>query len=85
MVEIFMFYFFLQTIEIAVTFITAISIVCSLTLTQLALKIVSVVEWLEHRGCDQHCLGSKSTPAILLCSWETFSALSLLGGHGKQF
>ena len=30
----------------------------------------SVVEWLEHRDCDRHGLGSKPTRAILLCIWE---------------
>ena len=35
------------------------------------LKFVSsVVEWLERRARDQHCLGSKPTRAILLCPWE---------------
>ena len=29
-----------------------------------------VVEWLKHRTNDQHGLGSKPTPAILLYSWE---------------
>ena len=50
-------------------------------------KIVStVVEWLRHRAHDQHGLGSKPTHAILLCPWERhFTALSLLGGLGKQF
>ena len=38
---------------------------------------LSVVEWLKHRTDDQHGLGSKSTCAILLCSWERhFTALS---------
>ena len=30
----------------------------------------SVVKWLERRDCDRHGLGSKSTCAFLLCSWE---------------
>ena len=29
-----------------------------------------MVEWLKHRADNQHGLGSKSTCAILLCSWE---------------
>ena len=34
-------------------------------------KIVgSVVEWLKRRDCDRPGLGSKPTPAILLCPWE---------------
>ena len=46
----------------------------------------SVVEWLERRAYDQHGLGSKSTPAILLCPWERhFTPFSLLGGLCKQF
>ena len=32
--------------------------------------VASVVEWLEHHGCDQHGLGSKPTCTILLCPWE---------------
>ena len=31
--------------------------------------VVSVVEWLQRRNCDQHGTGSKPTHAILLCSW----------------
>ena len=30
----------------------------------------SVVEWLKRRARDQHRLGSKPTPALLLCPWE---------------
>ena len=30
----------------------------------------NMFEWLEHRDCDRHGLGSKPTQAILLCSWE---------------
>ena len=49
-------------------------------------NIGSVVEWLKHRTDDQHGLGSKPTCAILLSPWERhFTALSLLGGLGKQF
>ena len=45
-----------------------------------------VVEWLKRRAHDQHGLGSKTIRAILLCPWERhFTALSLLGGLGKQF
>ena len=33
-------------------------------------NVGSVVEWLKRRVCDQHCLGSKPTYAILLCPWE---------------
>ena len=39
----------------------------------------SVIEWLERCDCDRHCLGSKSTRAILLFPWErhfTGTALS---------
>ena len=30
----------------------------------------SVVEWLKHCDCDQHCFGSEPTRAILSCFWE---------------
>ena len=40
-------------------------------------KIGSVVEWLKRSAYDQYGLGSKSTRAILLSSWERhFTALS---------
>ena len=32
--------------------------------------IGSMVEWLNQWACDQHCLGSKPTCAILLCAWK---------------
>ena len=49
-------------------------------------SVGSVVEWLKRRACDQHVPGSKPTRTILLCPWKRhFSALSLLGGLGKQF
>ena len=49
-------------------------------------QVSGVVEWLERCAYDQHDVGLKPTRAILLCSWEKhFTALSLLGGVGKQF
>ena len=46
----------------------------------------NVVEWLKRRAHDQYGLGLKPTPTILLCpSKKHFTALSLLGGLGKQF
>ena len=30
----------------------------------------SALEWLEHRNCNRHGLGLKSTRAIQLCPWE---------------
>ena len=36
-----------------------------------------MVKWLKPRARDQHGLGSKPTPVILLCPWERyFTALS---------
>ena len=51
------------------------------------LKLVgSVVECFKRRDCDRHSLSSKPIHVILLCPWERhFTALPLLGGHGKQF
>ena len=51
------------------------------------LKLIDrVVECLERRDCDRHRLGSKPTHVIFFCFWERhFTALSLLGGLGKQF
>ena len=41
------------------------------------LYVGSVVEWLKRRARDQHGLGSKPTPAILLCPWKRhFTAYS---------
>ena len=46
--------------------------------------VVDCVLWLE--VVDQHGLGSKSTRAILLCSWERhFTAHSTVWWSGKQF
>ena len=52
----------------------------------MSIFVGSVVEWLMRRTFDQHGLGSKSTCAILLCSWEKhFMNFPLLDGLGKQF
>ena len=54
--------------------------------THVTYRVGSVIEWLQHRGCDRHGLGSKPTRAFLLCPWERhFTALSLFGSLGKQF
>ena len=38
----------------------------------------SVVEWLKHRDCDRHGVGSKPNRAISLCPWDRhFTALFL--------
>ena len=51
------------------------------------LKLVgSVVQCFKRRDCDRQSLGSKPTPAILLCPWERhFTALPLLGGLACSF